>query len=117
MSWTCGGIAFDWLMPPDRNGLPVRPAWQREARLVERPLLGTGDADISRVGYEAYRISGGILVSAANRTTFEALNGTQATLSDGTTSWEVVVRVTLSDLNVTSEGATGEATFTRPRAT
>ena len=116
MAWTFGGVTFQWVAP-DVNGLPAAPTWQRAPRLVERPLLGSGDADIVRVGYEPWRVSGTILVSAANAGQLQALSGTSATLSDGTTSWPAVGSIVLTTLFVSTEGATGTATFTRPAAT
>jgi hypothetical protein len=115
MSWTFGAASFDWLAQ-DVNGLPARASWVRKPILVQRPLLGTGDADIARVGYEAWSISGGIIVSAANAALLAALNGEQATLSDGTSSWVAVATINLADLNDPTEGATGQATFVRARA-
>ena len=115
MAWTFGGIAFDFLAS-NENGLPSRVTFNRVPRLVVRPLLDTGDADIVRVGYEPFIISGAILVSYANAASFAALNGTSGTLSDGTSSWTAVAEIALNDLNVVTEGSTGQATFTRPRA-
>jgi hypothetical protein len=101
---------------PTVNGLPASPAWQRAPRLVERPLLDSGDADVARIGYEAWKISGPILVSAANRAAFAALNGEVRVLTDGTTSWTAILSLELSNLYEDAQGATGTATFTRPRA-
>lgn len=115
MAWTFGGVSFEWL--EERvNGLPARVEFNREPRLVERPLLDTGDADVVRVGYEPYTIEGSIWVSDANAAALKALNGTSGTLSDGTNSWTAVARISLNALNVTSEGSTGSARFVRPRA-
>ena len=115
MSWTFGGVAFSWFLP-DVNGLPASPEWQREPRLVERPLLGTGNADVASNGFLPWRISGPILVTQANYAAFRALNGTVGTLTDGTTSWTAVLSLTLTPLYVATDGATGTATFVRPRA-
>jgi hypothetical protein len=115
MSWTFNGLAFDWFLPTV-NGLPASPAWQREPRLVERPLLDSGDADVTRIGFQPWKISGPILVSSANAGGLAALNGEQGTLSDGTTSWSAILTLELSTLYESALGATGTATFTRPRA-
>ena len=115
MAWTFGGVAFSWFMPTI-NGLPASPAWQRAPRLVERPLLDSGDADVTRIGFEAWKISGPILVPAANAAAFAALNGEARVLTDGTTSWTAILTLELSTLYETAQGATGTATFTRPRA-
>jgi hypothetical protein len=115
MSWTFSSLAFDWFLPTI-NGLPASPAWQRAPRLVERPLLDSGDADVTRIGYEAWKITGPILVSAANAAAFAALNGEQGLLSDGTTSWSAVLKLEIATLYESALGATGTATFTRPRA-
>jgi hypothetical protein len=115
MSWTCNSVAFDWLMPTI-NGLPASPSWQRAPRLVERNLLDTGDADIAQIGYGAWKIEGPIMVSSANYAAFAALNGTEVTVSDGTTSWTAVLSLSLSPLYETAQGGTGTATLTRARA-
>ena len=115
MSWSYGGIAFSWFMPTV-NGLPAAPAWQRAPRLVERGLLDSGDADVARIGYEAWKLSGPILVSAANAAAFAALNGEVRTLTDGTTSWTAILTLELSTLYESAQGATGTASFVRPRA-
>jgi hypothetical protein len=115
VSWTFNSIPFSWFMPTV-NGLPAAPAWQRAPRMVERPLLDSGDADVARIGYEAWKISGPILVSAANRAAFAALNGSTGLLTDGTTVWSAILTLEISNLYEAAQGATGTATFTRPRA-
>jgi hypothetical protein len=83
-----------------------------------RPLLGSGDADITRAGYEPYTLSGGVFVEAANVAAFSALNGTAAALTDGTTTWTAVLTSLALQTNIlATEGASGDATFTRPRVT
>lgn len=114
MSWTFGGVAFEWSQPGGR-GLPTRPTWSREPRLVERELLGTEDVDIARVGFKAPKMGGRILVAAANVAALQALNGTRAALSDGVTSWMAVASFALDNRLVTAEGAVGTATFTKAR--
>lgn len=115
MAWSFGGVAFDFLAA-NSNGMPSLVTFNRAPRLIVRPLLDTGDADIVRVGYEPYSIGGPVIVSAANAAAFGALNGTSGALTDGTTSWTAVAEIVLNDLNVVAEGSTGTATFTRPRA-
>jgi len=115
MSWTFGGVAFSWFLP-DVNGLPASPEWQREPILVERNLLGTGNADIASNGYTPYRISGSILTTQANYAALRALNGTVGTLSDGSATWNAVLTLTLTPLFVAADGASGTASFVRPRA-
>ena len=115
MSWTFGGVAFSWFMPTV-NGLPASPAWQREPRLVERGMLDSGDADVVRIGYGAWKLSGPILVSAANLGAFLALNGEVRALTDGTTIWTAILSLELTPLYEAAQGATGSASFVRPRA-
>jgi hypothetical protein len=112
MSWTFGGVPFDW--QPDDG---TRPDWQNPPRLVIRPLLGTlGDVDIVRIGFEGNTIVGKIFVAAAKTAELKALNGTTASLSDGTSSVSAAMQLRINPLLVVSEGSVGEATFTRERA-
>jgi hypothetical protein len=71
------------------------------------------DADLVRIGFEPARITGRILVAAAHRGALEALNGAQATLSDGTSSWQAVAILELVERLDPAEGAAGQAAFTR----
>lgn len=115
-SWTFGGVAFVWLRQ-DASGHPAAATWQRQPRLVTRDLLDSGDADVARVGYTALRISGPVYVEAANASALEALNGTQGTLSDGSSSWTAVLSLEgLTALAPAGAGSSGVATFVRPRA-
>ena len=113
--WTFNSIAFDWLRR-DENGHPAAPTWNREPRLVERPLLDSGDADVVRIGFTAWKISGGVFVEAADAAAFVNLNGATGLLSDGTTTWSAILQWRGADLLPTGAGITGTATFTRPRA-
>ena len=113
--WTFAGIPFDWLRQ-DANGHPAAPTWNREPRLVERPLLDSGDADVARIGYQAWKISGPVFVEPSDAAAFAARNGTVAALSDGTTTWTAILRWQGQDMLPTGAGITGTATFTRPRA-
>lgn len=114
MAWTFGGVAFEWAQPTGR-GLPTRPTWSRSPRLVERELLGTEDVDIVRIGFKASKIAGRILASAANVAALQALNGTRAALSDGTSSWMAVADLDLQTCLNPADGAVGAATFTKAR--
>lgn len=112
-AWTFGGVAFTWLRQ-ELNGVAVRPGWRRSPRLVVRPILGTGDADIATVGYTPYTISGGIFVASdAEAGDLAGLSGLAANLSDGTTTWTAVGAITLQEIAPGEAGWTGEATFTR----
>ena len=115
MSWSFDGVGFSWSLPTV-NGLATAPAWQRAPRLVERPLLETGDADISQIGFSPWRIEGPILVSAANAAALLARNGSSAVLTDGTSTWTAVATISLSTLYEATQGATGTASFVRARA-
>ena len=115
MSWTFGGVAFSWFLP-DVNGLPAAPEWQREPILVERNLLGSGNADIASNGYKPYRISGSIFVAQADYAALRALNGTLGILSDGSATWNAVLTLELTPLFVATDGASGTASFVRPIA-
>lgn len=117
MAWTFGGTSFDWLRE-NKNGVPTEPTWKRRPRLNIRPLLGTGDADISRIGYEPWQISGGIYVGTTAAVSALLLaNGTEATLSNGSESWTAVLELDLDSIVADPDGGhVGQATFTRPRA-
>ena len=116
MAWTFDGVAFEWLLN-EVNGLPAEREFTRDPRLVERPLLDTGDADVALIGYAPWVLDGPIWVSNANAATFRGLNGVQATLSNGSTTWLAVAAIRLVALWVSAEGATGTARFIRPKAT
>ena len=115
MSWTFNSIPFEWLRQ-DVNGHPAAPTWNRDPRLVERPLLDSGDADVVRVGYTAWKISGPVFVGSANAAAFTNLNGATGLLSDGTATWSAILTWQGQDLNPTGVGISGAATFVRPRA-
>jgi hypothetical protein len=114
-AWTFSSIPFIWLREAT-NGHPARPTWKRQPRLVERPLLDSGDADFARVGFTAWKISGPIYIEAASAAAFLALNGDVRTLSDGTTTWTAILSLDADELAPDGAGYSGTATFTRPRA-
>lgn len=111
-SWAFGGVPFTWLRQ-EANGHAAQATWNQAPLLAERQLLGTGEAELASNGYEPWRIAGPLLVEAPSAAAFRALNGTKATLTDGTTSWPAVLVVNLLDLS--GGGASGTATFTRVR--
>lgn len=113
ISWTFGGIPFIWLRQ-EANGHPARATWDADERLVVRPLLGGNSADVAALGFEAMTISGPIYVEAASVDALRARKGQRATLSDGSSSWQAVMRLRLLELDADG-GASGEATFIRPR--
>lgn len=114
-AWTFAGHSFTWLRQ-DAAGHMAKATWNSEARIVERPLLDSGDADIAIVGYQPYKIAGEIYIAQAVAAAFQALNGAEGTISDGTTSWRAVLEIELKYLVPAGAGAVGTATFTRPKA-
>jgi hypothetical protein len=112
--WTFDSIPFVW-QRTQADGHPALPRWKRQPRLVERELLDTGDADIARIGYKAWRISGRVLLTDVTAAAFEARNGESATLSDGTTSWTAVLTFDGDTLVPQGAGVVGQASFVRPR--
>lgn len=114
MSWTFAGLAFEWLRQ-DAAGHMARATWNAAPRIVERPLLDTGDADIAVVGYTPQKIQGEIYIAQASAAAFQALNGLEGTISDGTSSWRAVLVIELKYLVPAGSGAVGTVTFTRPR--
>ena len=118
MAWTFGGISFVWL-DTNTNGVATVPTWNRVPRLNVRPLLGLGDADVSRVGYEPYTMAGEVYIATTAATaSLVALNGTAGALSDGTSTWTAVLTLSVNEMIADADGGhTGTATFIRPRAT
>ena len=114
-NWTFDSIAFVW-QRTQVDGHPAMPRWNHPPRLVERELLDTGDADIARIGYKAWRISGRVWLTPAAADAFESRNGESAVLSDGTTSWTAVLTFDGSTLVPDGAGVVGQATFVRARA-
>jgi hypothetical protein len=114
MAWTFDGIPFTWLRQ-ETNGVATPAAWKRKPRLVVRPLLGTGDADIARVGYEPYVITGSVYVADDTQgLALRARSGAAALLTDGTITWTATAEIDL--VAMVGGGYTGTATFTRARA-
>jgi hypothetical protein len=114
-TWTFDNIPFTWLRQ-ETNSAATLPTWRRKPRIVVRPLLGTGDADIARVGYEPYVIAGPVYVASASAATaLNARSGESALLTDGTTTWTATAEIDLVAM-VGEPGYTGTATFTRARA-
>jgi hypothetical protein len=114
-AWTFSSIPFIWLRQA-ANGHPARATWKRAPRLVKRPLLDSGDADVARIGFGPWEIAGPILIEAASASAFVALNGEVRTLSDGTTTWTAILSLDADELAPDGAGYSGTATFTRPRA-
>jgi hypothetical protein len=115
--WAFDSIPFTWLRQ-ETNSAATSPTWRRKPRLVVRPLLGTGDADIARVGYEPYAIAGPIYAASASAAlALNARSGESALLTDGTTTWTATAEIDLVAMVGDSGGGyTGTATFTRARA-
>jgi hypothetical protein len=114
MAWAFDSIPFTWLRQ-ETNGAATPATWRRKPRLVVRPLLGTGDADIARVGYEPYVIAGPVYVASdAHGLALNARSGEAALLTDGTTTWTATAEIDLAAM--VGGGYTGTATFTRARA-
>ena len=113
--WSFQNVPFVWLRST-AAGHPAAPTWNRQPRLVERPLLGSGNADVATNGFLPWKIQGDLWVTTANAAALIALNGTAGFLTDGTTIWSAVLSLNLDTLAPEGAGMAGRATFVRPIA-
>jgi hypothetical protein len=113
--WSFQNVPFVWLRT-SAAGHPAVPRWNRQPRIVRRPLLGSGNADVSSNGFLPWEIQGDIWVTDTDAAAFTALNGTLGTITDGTTIWTAVLTLDLATLAPDGAGLAGRATFVRPRA-
>jgi predicted Rdx family selenoprotein len=109
-------LTFLWLRQ-DAAGVPGRATWKQRARIVVRPYLGTGDADVASVGLTPWTISGQAYITPDQIGPFLSVNGRLGALTDGTYTWQAVLDADIQGLVYAEEdGGVLELVFTRARS-